>query len=87
VLTTGANEILATIHDRMPVIIPNESIHEWLDRSNTEAESLMKFMLPYSAVDMVKIPVDPKMNNPRNGDSIEVSEERTSAVGSQGQLL
>ena len=30
ILTTGANESMSQIHDRMPLIIPKEYIAEWL---------------------------------------------------------
>src|SRR5467141_3326751 len=31
IVTTGANELLEPIHDRMPVILPEESTELWLD--------------------------------------------------------
>nr|WP_242596096.1 SOS response-associated peptidase family protein [Enterococcus plantarum] len=30
ILTTGANESMRMIHDRMPVILPRESIDQWI---------------------------------------------------------
>ena len=32
IITTTANELVAPVHDRMPVILPRESEDAWLDR-------------------------------------------------------
>jgi putative SOS response-associated peptidase YedK len=36
IITTGANETLAPLHDRMPVIIPPESFDAWLGKGEIE---------------------------------------------------
>ena len=35
IITTEANEIMATIHNRMPVIVPRRDWLEWLDRDDS----------------------------------------------------
>ena len=38
IVTTAANEVLAPIHNRMPVILPRDLLDAWLDPSATLAE-------------------------------------------------
>ena len=37
IVTTRANQMLAPVHDRMPVIVPPEAFDLWLDCANVEA--------------------------------------------------
>lgn len=41
IVTTDANETVATIHDRMPVILPAQSYDRWLFGTAEEARSLL----------------------------------------------
>jgi len=66
IVTTTPNELVADIHNRMPVIIPEEKIKEWLDRNNKDVESLKKLLVPYPAGKMQAVPVSKMVNNPRN---------------------
>jgi putative SOS response-associated peptidase YedK len=45
IVTTGANESIARIHDRMPVILPEEAEEGWLTGAPIEA---CKLLTPYS---------------------------------------
>lgn len=47
VITTQAHPDIAFIHDRMPVLLPEEEIPAWLD-TNTGEDSLQKLMSPYN---------------------------------------
>lgn len=38
IVTTAANEALAAVHDRMPVIVPPERYESWLDTACTQME-------------------------------------------------
>ena len=40
IITTAANALMAPIHDRMPVMLPPAHWAAWLDRGNTDADSL-----------------------------------------------
>jgi putative SOS response-associated peptidase YedK len=40
VITTEANDDMAVIHNRMPVLVPPDRWEEWLDPSNADIESL-----------------------------------------------
>ncbi|HUP31063.1 MAG TPA: SOS response-associated peptidase [Usitatibacter sp.] len=42
IVTTDANESVARIHDRMPVILPMDAIDEWLTAPPDEARRLLK---------------------------------------------
>ena len=51
ILTTAANELMATVHDRMPVIIRPADYSTWLDPTLTDPEAERPLMLPYPSVD------------------------------------
>lgn len=65
IITTAANALLATIHERMPVILPAEQYDQWLDptRSGDEVRSLLQ---PYPPDAMRGYPVSPQVNSPRH---------------------
>ena len=49
ILTTTANEAIAPIHDRMPVILDREHHGVWLDRGVTDAAALLPLLRPQPA--------------------------------------
>ena len=63
ILTTDANGIVGKIHDRMPVIIPNQSYGLWL---SSTGNSLQEFLRPYSPYKMMAYPVSGMVNNAKN---------------------
>lgn len=65
IITTGPNEVLAPIHDRMPVIIQPEDYDAWLDPRNTEKAALLPLIRPAEASSMSAYPVSPKINSGR----------------------
>jgi putative SOS response-associated peptidase YedK len=66
ILTTTPNEVLAPIHNRMPVIISPEHAAMWLDRSFKETDALSKLLRPYehSAIEAYKVSTG--VNNARH---------------------
>src|SRR6476469_2163807 len=48
ILTTQANELLAQIHDRMPVILPPDRYDLWLDPTMRQPEPLQSLLQPYT---------------------------------------
>ena len=44
IITTAPNEILAPIHNRMPVILSKEHFEQWLDREYHDTDSLRKLL-------------------------------------------
>ncbi|BBN01360.1 hypothetical protein MPTK1_2g06860 [Marchantia polymorpha subsp. ruderalis] len=64
ILTTRVSKALGWLHDRMPVILPNEeAVMSWLNDDLSEA-SLHKLTQPYEASDLVWYPVTPEMGKP-----------------------
>jgi len=61
ILTTSPNELVATIHDRMPVILTPEAEKTWLSKYATEKE-LLNTLQPFSADEMVTYPVSTQVN-------------------------
>lgn len=60
ILTTEANELMHTIHDRMPVILEQEHYHTWLEKNN---EAQLKGLLkPYASNKMKKYRVPETVN-------------------------
>lgn len=47
IITTEPNEVVKTIHDRMPVILDEKNEHTWLNESTTTDE-LLSFLKPFS---------------------------------------
>jgi len=65
IITTRANELLATIHDRMPVILRSEAHDTWL---NGESESARSLLAPFPASEMTSHAVSYDVNHPKIDD-------------------
>jgi putative SOS response-associated peptidase YedK len=65
ILTTEPNELMAPIHNRMPVIIAAEDYSMWLD-PGPQPQDALHLMRPYPAGEMEAYPVSTAVNNPRN---------------------
>ena len=61
ILTTEPNELMAPIHNRMPVIVPRAEYDRWLMGSPAQAQGLMQ---PYNADEMEAYPVSTWVNSP-----------------------
>jgi putative SOS response-associated peptidase YedK len=70
IITTNANEVLAPVHDRMPVILPVDEADIWLDPAIHEKEKLMPLLEPYRADEMELYEVSARVSSPKN-DSAE----------------
>jgi putative SOS response-associated peptidase YedK len=66
ILTTGANDLVRPVHDRMPVILGPEDFERWLDPAVREPELLQPLLRPFPAEAMTAYPVSMVVNNPRN---------------------
>jgi putative SOS response-associated peptidase YedK len=64
ILTTDPNELLAPIHDRMPLILPPENYDAWLDPSVRSPERIAPLLRPYPADPMEAYPVGREVNRP-----------------------
>jgi putative SOS response-associated peptidase YedK len=74
VFTTAPNALMAKIHNRMPVILPDEKAKQWIAPGPVTADQLADFTASYPAAKMAARPVSVLVNNPRN-DSPEVLAE------------
>lgn len=63
VLTTGPNELMQTLHHRMPVIIAPENAQRWLDPRERDIRDLLE---PFAADAMTAYPVGRLVNAVRN---------------------
>lgn len=68
ILTTGANDLVKPVHDRMPVIVGHNAISIWLS-PEADIPTLTGLFEPYSAAYMQSWKVSQQVNNPRNKDS------------------
>jgi putative SOS response-associated peptidase YedK len=64
IITTEANELVKTIHDRMPVILRPEDEEAWLDVKANSAADVLPLLLPYPAEVMEAFPVSSRVNKP-----------------------
>jgi len=67
IITTGSNEKVALIHDRMPVILQAENEGKWLGK--TSEQELLDLLKPYPAERMTAYPVSRLVNSPKNDGS------------------
>lgn len=66
VITTTASDQVGAIHDRMPVLLPREAWHTWLDPDEKDLDLLRSFLVP-APDDVLEIyPVSLRVNNVRN---------------------
>jgi putative SOS response-associated peptidase YedK len=80
IITTSANEVMATIHDRMPVILPRSVWDTWLDRENDDLDLLGKLLVPAASQVTTMHPVSTAVNNVRH-DGPELVVESDPATG------
>jgi len=68
IVTGAANEAVAPVHDRMPVLLPPSAWDAWLDPDNDDVESLGRLLVPASASLLALHPVSTRVNAVRNDD-------------------
>jgi putative SOS response-associated peptidase YedK len=70
ILTTTANTLLATIHDRMPVILQPEDYARWLDPTIQAPRQLQDLLKPFPEEPMQAIPVSARVNSAKIDDAL-----------------
>lgn len=65
ILTCPANDLITTIHDRMPVILPSDVYERWLSSVEPNPNELFT---SYPSTDMRMWPISTRVNSPRNDD-------------------
>ncbi len=66
ILTCAANRAMAPVHDRMPVMLPEDTWDFWLDPSNTDPEATTELLVPAPSEVIRMHPVSTDVNNARN---------------------
>src|SRR5216683_7055516 len=84
IITTTPNELLATIHDRMPAILDTEAQERWL-RGDARPAELKEMLAPFPGSEMKRFPVSSRVNRPQVDGSqliepIDISQELTSGM-------
>jgi putative SOS response-associated peptidase YedK len=66
IITCAANEMMAEIHDRMPVILPPHAYDRWLSSIEPDPRDLL---VPFPAELMAMWPISTRVNKPANNDA------------------
>lgn len=66
ILTTAANPLLASVHHRMPVILPPEAADLWLDPQTESPDALAPLLVPAPPEYLESLAVSPLVNSVRN---------------------
>jgi putative SOS response-associated peptidase YedK len=71
IITTEPNDLVASIHNRMPAILLPGAYADWLDPDIRDEQALSHWLAPYPAEEMTARPVSRLVNDPRR-DSPEL---------------
>lgn len=66
IVTTNANRTLSAIHDRMPVILPDQAFDLWLDCAKADAETAAALLVPARDETLEAYEVSPAVNRVAN---------------------
>lgn len=66
IITTEPNMLVKDIHNRMPVILPQNVYQDWLQEGENDQTLLKSFLKPYPAEEMEAFAVSRHVNSPHN---------------------
>jgi putative SOS response-associated peptidase YedK len=66
ICTTEANDLMGQLHDRMPIILPRQTVNHWLDPSVNAPDELKPMLLQFPGDEMQTWPVGKAVGNVRN---------------------
>jgi putative SOS response-associated peptidase YedK len=66
IITTEPNELIAKLHNRMPVILHPRDYILWLDPGVQALDKVQALLQPYPAKDMFAYAIGTRVNNPSN---------------------
>ena len=66
IITTEPNTLIMEIHNRMPVILPQNTYRDWLKEGENDPDLLKSFLRPYPSEEMEAYPVSRQVNSPQN---------------------
>ncbi|MCR6654988.1 MAG: SOS response-associated peptidase [Opitutus sp.] len=87
VLTTAANEAMASVHDRMPVTLAPERWDAWLDPATSDPAALRPLLDPPAAGEWERYRVTPKVGNVRFEDPACIAPYEESDEDEKGPQL
>ena len=65
IITTEPNELMRSIHRRMPVILSREDEEQWLACSNVPFYKVQRLLKPFQAQLMAAHEISKRINNPK----------------------
>jgi putative SOS response-associated peptidase YedK len=65
IVTGPPNELVATVHDRMPIVLDHRDWDTWLDE-DARPTDLRSLLRPFQADELLLYPVSPAVNNVRS---------------------
>ena len=68
IITTEPNHLMQSIHNRMPVILPEYAFPSWLEPREGNLPQLQQLLIPYPAEAMTAFEVSTLVNRPANED-------------------
>jgi putative SOS response-associated peptidase YedK len=83
IVTCPPNELMAKLHDRMPVVLDPADYEAWLDPGDPRGADLLR---PCPVEWLEAVPVSSRVNSPRNDDESIIQPEGE-ALSAQGTLL
>lgn len=84
IITVPPNELCATVHDRMPLILGERSFAQWLD-AKASGPAVNSLLRPYASGQMECFPVAKHVNNVRNESEACVQRVETLPLESEGK--
>jgi putative SOS response-associated peptidase YedK len=68
IVTTSANSLMAPVHDRMPVILSDDTVDEWLNPRQEDIDVLKLLLVPAADGLLTATPVSQRVNSVKNDD-------------------
>ena len=80
IIVTDSNDLIRTIHERMPVILDPDDFDRWLDPDTADIVAMQAMLKPHASDAMSVWPVSQRVNSPSNDDqacmqAIEIDQE------------
>ncbi len=66
IITTQPNDLMASIHNRMPVILPEAAYPLWLEAGEQDVHRFAELLKPFPSEEMQAYPVSTLVNSPKN---------------------
>jgi putative SOS response-associated peptidase YedK len=68
IITQPPNDLMRPIHSRMPVILRDAAVHEWLATGERDAAQMLALLEPQASSQWEAYAVSPRVGNVRNDD-------------------